>query len=240
MNITWEQEVRRREAERQWREYLETQELDVVMAADELNQEGMTPVRALKEVFPRAMPSMFEDGIMTQQYMQGFLELLEAERKKGDDWEEMINSFPEWIAYQVASTTTRKLRLAKDERGTGILMPEVMENVALFMQDRDIPFEINERLVKMPLHLLALQDKVQLRDHLQAAVLKELEAEGVGGGGGSSSRRGSQGASSSGGILPLRYIAPRAVYVNGEPWLLQARQVADAVLGRPANRWLLE
>ena len=232
-----EQEVRRREAERQWREYLETQELDVVMAADELNQEGMTPLRALKEVFPRAMPCMFEDGIMTQQYMQGFLELLEAQRKKGDEWEEMINSFPEWIAYQVASTTTRKLRLAKDERGTGILMPEVMENIALFLQDRDIPFEINERLVNTPLHLLALEDKVHLRNHLQAAVLKELEAEGVVEGGGSSSAQRAQGAGSSRGIRPVRYSAPRAVYVNGVPWLIQARQLVDAVLGRPANRW---
>lgn len=47
--FTWEQEARRKDAERQWQEYLEMQELNVVMAANKLNEEGMMPVRALKE-----------------------------------------------------------------------------------------------------------------------------------------------------------------------------------------------
>lgn len=70
------------------------QELDVVMAADKLNQEGMTLLSALKEVFLKAMPCMFIDGIITQHYREGFLELVEAQRKKGDEWECMINSIP--------------------------------------------------------------------------------------------------------------------------------------------------
>lgn len=63
-------------------------------------------VVTLKEVLPRAMSCMFEDGIMNWHYMEGFLQLLEAQSKKSIEWEDMINSFREWIVYLVASTTT--------------------------------------------------------------------------------------------------------------------------------------
>lgn len=49
------------------------------------------------------------------------MQLLHAERKKGDYGEEMINSIPKWIVYSVASTTQTR-RLVKDERGTTILI----------------------------------------------------------------------------------------------------------------------
>ena len=43
------------------------------------------------------------------------------------------------------------------------------ETFKLFMTSRDIPFDIDQRLMKTELHLLCLQDRVLLRAHLKAS-----------------------------------------------------------------------
>lgn len=56
----------------------------------------------------------------------------------------------------VTNTTIGKERLAKDKRGTKILLLKVMDNIVIFMHDCDIPFEIKEQLVNTQLHLVML------------------------------------------------------------------------------------
>ena len=94
------------------------------------------------------------------------MQLLERLRKKRDKWEDLILSFLEWIVYPVAKTKTGKVKMAKDKASTGMLMLAVIENIALFMEDCNIPFEINKCLVTTLLYLLALQNKVYLCYHL--------------------------------------------------------------------------
>lgn len=63
--------------------------------------------------------------------------------------------------------------MEKDEVGRGMLLLVVMENIALFMEDCNILFEINKRLVILLLYLFQLQKEVQLCNHLHSAIGRE-------------------------------------------------------------------
>lgn len=88
------------------------------------------------------------------------------------------------------------------------------------------------------LHLLALQDKMQLWNHLQVALVKELEVEGAGKEARGSWAYGVQGGGSSRAIAPVRYTAPRAIYILGELWLLRAREFGKC--GPKVLHWMLD
>jgi hypothetical protein len=105
------------------------------------------------------------------------------------------------------------------------------EALTMFMTSRDIPFEIDEQLVQTDLHLLSLQQKVLLRDHLKATTEFELmgptEGFSMSASSSSSAKRGRQ----------CRYWAPRRVYFGDLEWPIVAKVCLDAIFGRPSDAW---
>ena len=85
--------------------------------------------------------------------------MLERLKKTGHKWKDLVLSFLEWIVYSVAMTKTRKVRTVTNTASTRMLMLVVMENIALFIEDHNTPFNINKCLVTTPLYLLALKTK---------------------------------------------------------------------------------
>lgn len=191
----------------------------------------VTPEVAMNVVFSDIMPETHPERMENSDWCIAYIEVLENLKQRGSNWAALIETMPTWSAYLVAHREMNLARKEKSEHGTGMFFTYWAEALTMFMTSRDIPFEIDEQLVQTDLHLLSLQQKVLLRDHLKATAEFELmgptEGFSMSASSSSSAKRGRQ----------CRYWAPRRVYVGDLEWPIGAKVCLDAIFGRPSDAW---
>lgn len=180
-------------------------------------------------VFSDIMPENHPERMENSEWCIAYIEVLENLKQRGSTWAALIESMPSWSAYLVAHREINLARKGKSDQGTGMFFTYWAEALTMFMTTRDIPFDMDEQLVKTDLHLLSLQQKVLLRDHLKAAAQFEIlgPTEGYSMDASSSSSGWNRRRS--------RYWAPRRVYFDDLEWPIGPKMYLDAILGRPTD-----
>jgi hypothetical protein len=197
------------------------------------SEEWLTPEIAMEVIFNDIMPETHPEKLENSDWCVAYLEVLENLTNRGADWCALIKTMPSWCAYCVTRREMNMQRKLNSERGTGMFFVYWAETLKLFMTSRDIPFEIDERLVETELHLLCLQERVLLRAHLKSAVEFEL----LGPTRGYSLSRGASSSSGHGSSKRAKYWAPRRVNMNGKEWPIGTKLYLDAIFGRSAEQW---
>lgn len=205
--------------------------MDFAVITDLFSQSWVTPESAMAELFPDLMPELHREYIENSDWCYDYMTLLENLRQRGDRWVLLIDSMPAWSAYVVAFKESRDARKRKDEWGTGMVHAYWTEALTLFMTDRVIPFEIDEKLVEMELRDLSLQQKVLLRDHLRNSYTMEVMGPPPGYSIGQSSISGPGSSSKERKVFP-KYWAPRALRCGLLSWPLRRKVHLNAVLGK--------
>lgn len=223
--------------------------MNIATQLERFREPGMTPEKAMREIMPDLMPSLDIGKLNNRNYVNHFMHLLGELRQDGEGWRELVDSMPERIAWTVSWAALEQPTPGQNEIGSDYMMWFVLQTLQLFTTDRDIPFLILNRLVNVPLYELEMAELKQLREHLESAMEMEVMEvskkspgmrgqSSVGGesSGGSSSSAQAFGSVTKSAPAAVRFMAPRNVQINGNPFLIKATRTTNAILGRPREQ----